>query len=88
MSIYRREVFPIGVSNMVKTFLQWAKENKKDIGIDEKTIRTGIHYPMPTGYIRSQYPDLYFTPGLASAPLDMKNQDTQVKDKAPSNEAP
>jgi hypothetical protein len=72
----------------MKTFLQWAKDNSRDVMFSEKSIRTGIHYPMPKGYIRSQYPDLYFPPGLATADLDMKNQDKLVKDKAPSDGAP
>lgn len=73
----------------MKTFLQWAQENKRDVMFDEKTIRTGIHpAAMPRGYIRSQYPDAYFMAGLATAALDMKQQDTEVKDKAPPDGAP
>jgi hypothetical protein len=72
----------------MKTFLQWAKDNGRSINFSEKTIRTGIHGAYPSAYIRAQYPDLYFTPGLASADVDMQNQDKFVRDKAPPDGAP
>ena len=54
----------------------------------EKTIRTGIHTAMPTGYIQHQYPDAYFMPTSGTAALDLQNLRNKVKDKAPPNNAP
>lgn len=74
---------------MVTTFMQWCESNKRDLSFvfTEKGARTGIHYPMPSGYVKHQYPDGYFMPTIATAALDLKNFG-QYKDKAPSNEAP
>lgn len=73
---------------MVTTFMQWCESTKKDLTfLTERGLRTGIHYPMPTGYIKHAYPHKYFNPAIATADLDLKNFG-QYKDKAPSNEAP
>lgn len=72
----------------MKKFIQWCEANKKDTSfLVERGLRTGIHYPMPTGYVKSQYPDDYFKPVIATATQDLDNF-KQYKDKAPSNEAP
>lgn len=70
----------------MKSFLDWAKE--KNHTFIENIYRTGIHTAMPRGYVRSQYPDAYFYPKIGTAPLDLQNQDRDVKDKAPSDDAP
>jgi hypothetical protein len=51
----------------MKTFIQWAGENQKELPVykqDEgggSTARNGIaHWAYPDGYIRSHYPDAYF----------------------------
>ena len=73
---------------MVKTFYQWAEANKRDLNfLVERGLRTGIHYPMPTGYVKHAYPEKYFNASIGIADLDLKNFG-QYKDKAPSNEAP
>ena len=56
----------------MKTFMQWAGEEKKELPlfepVGESTKRGGIaRYAYPDGYIRSHYPDLYFTPSAADA---------------------
>ncbi len=71
----------------MKTFYQWAKDNNYELPLMERGLRTGIHYPMPTGYVKHQYPHKYFNPSIATADLDLKNFD-QYKDKAPSDDAP
>jgi hypothetical protein len=73
---------------MVKTFIQWCESNKRDLTfLTERGLRTGIHYPMPTGYVKHQYPDSYFKPVIATATQDLANFN-QYKDKAPSDDAP
>jgi hypothetical protein len=56
---------------MVKTFLQWAEEEKKELPLfsaNEDRIRGGIaHWAYPDAYVRSQYPDSYFLPHAADA---------------------
>jgi hypothetical protein len=71
----------------MKTFLQWAKNNKYDLPVFEDTKRGGIHAAYPSAYVRSQYPDAYFAPHSATAYLDLKNA-KNIKDKAPSDSAP
>lgn len=60
----------------MKTFIQWAKEAGKDLpepSTNENTKRSGIRGAYPDGYVRSQYPDNYFTPIAADAPVQLKN---------------
>ncbi len=73
----------------MKTFLQWAKENKYDLpAVDEHAAkRAMVRGQYPTAYGRAQYPDLYFTPITATAALDLK-QAKQAHDKAPPDGAP
>lgn len=72
----------------MKTFLKWAEENKLELpDLQENGTRTGVKPQYPDGYTRSQYPDGYFPPTTATAFLDLKNS-KNVKDKAPSNDAP
>jgi hypothetical protein len=69
---------------MVPTFLDWAKNNKLELGdVNEDRIRTGVKFGYPDAYVRAQYPDAYFPPHFATAPLDLKNQD-----KTPGKAAP
>jgi len=73
---------------MVTTFVQWCESNKRDLSfLTERGLRTGLHYPMPTGYVKHQYPDNYFMPVIPTAAQDMANF-KQYKDKAPSDGAP
>ena len=74
----------------MKTFLQWAEEKKLpdfDALKEHAAKRAMVRGQYPSGYGRSQYPDLYFTPISASAPVDLK-QAEEAKDKAPSDGAP
>lgn len=72
----------------MKTFLKWAEAKRLPLpALDENRVRSGIHYAMPSGYVRSQYPDAYFYPYIGTAPLDLKNLE-KVKDKAPPDNAP
>jgi len=63
----------------MKTFLQWAEERGHKLpevaAVAENTKRSGIRGAYPEGYVRSQYPDLYFTPIAADAPVQLKNKD-------------
>jgi hypothetical protein len=74
---------------MVKTFIQWAEDKKYDLSflLTEKGSRTGLHYPMPTGYYMAHYPRKYFNPIIATADQDVDNF-KQYKDKAPPDDAP
>jgi len=40
---------------------------------NENTKRAGVSQEYPDGYVRSQYPDAYFAPIVATAYLDLKN---------------
>lgn len=52
----------------MKTFIEYCKNNKKELPIFEKTTRSGImSWAYPDGYIRSHYPASYFTPIAADA---------------------
>ena len=52
----------------MKTFIDWAEAEKKELPVFEATRRSGIAYwAYPDGYIRSHYSDLYFTPSAADA---------------------
>lgn len=68
----------------MKSFRQWAKDKNFDLSFIENTKRGGIHTAYPSGYVRSQYPDAYFYPISATAPLDLKNL-SKVKDVAPKD---
>jgi hypothetical protein len=63
----------------MKTFLQWAEDRgyaeiaAEAEKMQENTKRSGIRGAYPEGYVRSQYPDLYFTPIAADAPVQLKN---------------
>ena len=76
----------------MKTFIQWAGKEKKELPVyqqDESgaTRRGGIaHWAYPDAYMRSQYPDLYFTPIAADALFKMGNH--QPNRKAPPDNAP
>ena len=54
---------------MIKSFIEWAETNKKELPLFEGAARrAGIAYwAYPDGYIRSHYPDLWFTPSSADA---------------------
>jgi len=73
----------------MRTFMQWAKEKHPELEqmVKENKIRTGLHTAFPSGYVRHEYPDAYYYPHIATAPLDLQNA-KGVKDKAPSDEAP
>lgn len=56
----------------MNTFIQWAEFNRRELPVYQKTesssARAGIAYwAYPDGYIRSHYPDLWFTPIAADA---------------------
>jgi len=72
----------------MKNFIQWCKDQKLELPIDENKIRTGIHTAMPSGYVRHEYPDAYFYPTIGTAALDLQNLRQKVKDKAPPDNAP
>lgn len=59
----------------MNTFMQWAERNRRELPVysqDEATKRAGIaHWAYPDGYIRSHYPDGYFTPSAADAIVKM-----------------
>lgn len=58
----------------MKTFLDWASHNKLELPpiVEGATKRAGIaHWAYPDGYIRSHYPDLWFTPSSADAIFKM-----------------
>jgi hypothetical protein len=61
----------------MKSFIQWAGETQKELPLyqhDEATRRAGIaHWAYPDAYVRSQYPDLWFTPYAADAQVKMGN---------------
>jgi len=50
----------------MNTFFQWVEGH--NLELDESTKRAGIAWwAYPDGYIRSHYPDLWFTPSAADA---------------------
>lgn len=67
----------------MKTFIQWAEGVKKELPLyktDENTKKIGIaHWAYPDAYVRSQYPDLYFTPVTPDAIQKMGNHKPNVK---------
>ncbi len=59
---------------MVLDFIKWCESNKLPLPtVDENTKRAGLSQEYPSGYVRSQYPDAYFAPVVATAYLDLKN---------------
>ena len=67
----------------MKTFFQWAEENKVSLPIEapkkqkttaENTRRTGYSHNYPDAYVRSQYPHKYFNPYKGTADLDDQNK--------------
>jgi hypothetical protein len=53
---------------MIKTFLDWAKENNKSLPLLEKTRSAGISDNYPDAYAqKTLYPQSYFTPSSANA---------------------
>jgi len=60
----------------MNNFLQWAERTGRTLpALSENTKRSGIRGAYPDAYVRSQYPDLYFTPIAADAPVQLKNKD-------------
>ncbi len=58
----------------MKTFVQWAEENKLELpALSECGRRTGIKPGYPEGYARSQLPELGFMSKSATAALDFEN---------------
>ena len=72
----------------MKNFIDWCKDQKLELPINEKKIRTGIRVAMPSGYVQHEYPDAYFGPTIATHALNLQNLDRYVKDKAPPDNAP
>lgn len=66
----------------MKTFIEYCAENKKELPVyTEKQLRTGIaHWAYPDGYVRGEYPSLYWTPIMADAIQKMgpKADDSKV----------
>ncbi len=69
---------------IMKNFFQWAEEHAPDLGdllvsgegedaTSENRIRTGLKFGYPDAYARAQYPNQYFPPYSATAPVDLKN---------------
>ena len=73
----------------MKTFLQWAEENKAELPVfdteegEEATVenkkRTGLGYNYPDAYARHQYPHKYFNPIKATADYDLEAKPRKVK---------
>jgi hypothetical protein len=59
---------------MVPNFIKWCEDNSLPLpSVAENTKRAGVSQEYPDGYVRSQYPDAYFPPIVATAYLDLKN---------------
>lgn len=63
----------------MKSFIDWAKENNKEIPsleapTEENTKRTGLTANYPDSYVRGQYPHKYFNPIKATADLDLEQK--------------
>lgn len=57
----------------MKTFYQWAEENKIELPEatkNENRVRTGFSANYPPAYVSAQYPHKYFNPAKATADLD------------------
>jgi hypothetical protein len=71
----------------MKTFKQWAEENKLELPIvtdttektdkttDENRVRTGWSANYPPAYFSAQYPHKYVNPHKATADLDAQIMD-------------
>jgi hypothetical protein len=67
----------------IKSFRQWAEDNKLDLNLTENGKRTGLTANYPPGYVRDQYPHKYFNPIKATADLDLEQKPKTPSDKAP-----
>lgn len=55
-------------------FMNWCQTKKLPLPTtEENTKRAGASQEYPDGYVRSQYPDAYFPPIVATSYLDLKN---------------
>lgn len=55
-------------------FVNWCQGKKLPLPTTaENTKRAGLSQEYPSGYVRSQYPDAYFAPIVATSYLDLKN---------------
>lgn len=56
-------------------FINWCQGKKLPLPTTDEgsTKRAGVSQEYPDGYVRSQYPDSYFAPTVATAYLDLKN---------------
>lgn len=55
-------------------FVNWCQSKSLPLpATAENTHRAGLSQEYPDGYVRSQYPDAYFAPTVATAYLDLKN---------------
>ena len=67
----------------MKNFIQWAEDmkiiQKGEPVVAENGKRTGYSGNYPPGYVSAQYPDLYFVPIKATAPLDKENMNKPRK---------
>ena len=69
-------------------FIKWCQSKKLPLpSTDENTHRAGLSQEYPSGYVRSQYPDAYFAPTVATAYLDLKNA-KKVKDRKDVGKTP
>lgn len=73
---------------MVTDFVKWCNSNNLPLpSVAENTHRAGLSQEYPSGYVRSQYPDGYFAPTVATAYLDLKNA-KKVKDRKDAGNTP
>lgn len=73
---------------MVTTFVKWCEGNSLPLpSVAENTHRAGLSQEYPSGYVRSQYPDAYFAPTVATSYLDLKNA-KKVKDRKDAGNTP
>jgi hypothetical protein len=60
------------------TFINWATAKGYELPeadlVKENTKRSGVRGAYPDAYVRSQYPDPYFTPIAADAAFHLKNK--------------
>lgn len=72
----------------MQDFINWCKQMKLALpSTSENTHRAGLSQEYPSGYVRSQYPDGYFAPTVATAYLDLKNA-KKVKDRKDAGNTP
>ena len=73
---------------MVTDFVKWCNGNNLPLpNVAENTHRAGLSQEYPSGYVRSQYPDAYFAPTVATAYLDLKNA-KKVRDRKDAGNTP